>query len=156
MHLPKEVLTAKGGGSLESRLTYHGYDVKGNVREVSKKDGTHITYLWGYDYNHPIAKVENASYAQVMTALGKQSTDNLGYLQTMNEAELQEVMTKLRANLPTAQVSSYTYIPLVGVSTITDPRGQKMTYHYDAYNRLQYVKDSQGNILKEHKYNYKN
>lgn len=160
LYLAKEVKTGKGElgstGGLETRLIYHGYDVKGNPTEVSQQDGIHITYLWGYDYTKPVAKIENASYAQVMTALGKQSTDNLEYLQTMNDAALQVVMTKLRANLPTAQVSSYTYIPLVGVSTITDPRGQKMTYHYDAFNRLQYVKDSQGNILKEHKYNYKN
>lgn len=154
--LPELIQISKGTSTLENRMTFHSYDSKGNPREVSKQDGTRITYLWGYDYNHPIAKIENASYAQVKTALGKTSTDNLGYLQTMTEAKLQLEMTKLRANLPTAQVSSYTYIPLVGVSTITDPRGQKMTYHYDTFNRLQYVKDSQGNILKEHKYNYKN
>jgi len=53
-------------------------------------------------------------------------------------------------------VTTYTYIPLVGVSTITDPKGDKITYTYDAFNRLQSVKDKDGNILTENEYRYKN
>jgi YD repeat-containing protein len=46
-------------------------------------------------------------------------------------------------------------IPLIGVSTITDPKGEKMTYTYDSLGRLQFVKDNRGNILAENLYNYK-
>ena len=52
-------------------------------------------------------------------------------------------------------VTTYTHIPLVGVSTITDPKGLKTTYEYDAFNRLKWVKDHEGNVLQKYCYNYK-
>ena len=53
-------------------------------------------------------------------------------------------------------ITTYTYIPLIGVSTITDPKGNTMTYTYDSFGRLQNVKDKDGNILSENEYHYKN
>ncbi|WP_374670182.1 RHS repeat domain-containing protein [Flavobacterium sp. NRK F7] len=53
-------------------------------------------------------------------------------------------------------VTTYTYKPSVGVSTITDPKGNRISYHYDGFNRLEFVKDKDGNILSENKYHYKN
>jgi hypothetical protein len=53
-------------------------------------------------------------------------------------------------------ITTITYKPLIGVSTITDTKGDKQTYHYDSFNRLQFVKDSSGNILSENEYHYKN
>ena len=91
-----------------------------------------------------------------MTALGKPVDNNLFYLQSYTEIQLQTEIQKIRSAISTAQVTTITYIPLVGVSTMTDPRGEKITYHYDNFNRLEFVKDTQGNILKENKYNYKN
>jgi len=55
-----------------------------------------------------------------------------------------------------AQITTYTYEPLVGMSTITDPKGYTIYYNYDAYGRLIAVKDAQGNILSENEYHYKN
>ena len=55
-----------------------------------------------------------------------------------------------------AMVTTYTYDPLIGVTSITDTRGETFFYEYDSLNRLLYIKDAQGNILKENKYNYKN
>lgn len=156
-HLPQKIQTFKGTLPPEDRIVYHKYDAKGNPVEVSKQDGTHIVYLWGYNYTQPIAKIENATYAQVMDALGKINTETLSYLQSYTEeSQIQTEIQKIRSAISTAQVTTITYIPLVGVSIITDPRGEKITYHYDNFNRLKFVKDTQGNILKENKYNYKN
>ncbi len=154
--LQKTIQTSKGNESLEDRIVYHDYDSKGNAIWVSKKDGTNIVYLWGYDYTQPIAKIENATYAQVMTALGRTTTDDLSYFQNYTESQIQTEINRIRTNLVNAQVTTYTYKPLIGVSAITDPRGERTSFHYDDFNRLEFVKDSQGNILKEHKYNYKN
>ena len=64
-------------------------------------------------------------------------------------------LNALRTNLPGAMVTTYTYKPLIGVSTITDAKGDQITYSYDSFNRLQFVKDKSGNILSENQYNYK-
>lgn len=62
---------------------------------------------------------------------------------------------QLRSLLPNAMVTTYEYIPLVGVKTITQPNGEKIHYEYDDFNRLQFIKNSEGNILKENEYHYK-
>ena len=49
-------------------VAYHSYDAKGNPTEVSKKDGTHIVYIWGYHQTQPVAKIENATLADIPSA----------------------------------------------------------------------------------------
>ena len=161
--LPKEIQTLKGGTSnseLEPRITYHDYDDKGNPLEVSKKDGTRICYIWGYNKTQVIAKIENASYSQVSMEVKNLQTlsyaDNDRTLGALGkEGALRSALQDLRILLSDVQVTSYTYDPLIGVTSITNPRGETIYYHYDDFNRLAHVKDAQGNILSKNKYNYK-
>lgn len=53
-----------------------------------------------------------------------------------------------------AQMSSYTYDPLVGMTSQTDPSGRTTTYEYDAVGRLVRTRDEQGRILAQQKYHY--
>lgn len=53
-----------------------------------------------------------------------------------------------------AQMTSYTYDPLVGMTTKTDAAGRISYYVYDRMGRLQLVKDQDGNVLKVICYNY--
>ena len=55
-----------------------------------------------------------------------------------------------------AQITTYTYKPLVGVTSMTDAKGMTTFYEYDAFQRLKAVKDQSGNILKYTDYHYKN
>ena len=48
----KEVKVGKAIQSPESRVEYHSYYANGNIQEVSKKDGSRIVYIWGYDETH--------------------------------------------------------------------------------------------------------
>lgn len=54
-----------------------------------------------------------------------------------------------------ALMTTYNYIPLVAVQSVTDPRHETQYYSYDPYGRLILVKDSDGNILKKNEYHYK-
>lgn len=56
----------------------------------------------------------------------------------------------------TAQMSTYTYDPLIGTTSATDPRGETTYYEYDDYQRLMNVKDKDRNIIKHHDYHNKN
>ncbi len=53
-----------------------------------------------------------------------------------------------------AKITTYTYDPVVGITSSTDTNGITTSYHYDAFNRLEYVKDHEGNILSKNEYHY--
>jgi YD repeat-containing protein len=150
---PEIVQTAKGNNELEDRVKYSLVDnTNGNVLEYKRENGTPVSIVWGYNKTQPIAYVENSSYSEVSSYVTNLQT----VADTGSEVNLLAALALLRNSLPNAMVTTYTYIPLVGVSTITDPKGYKITYTYDADSRLQYVKDAQGNLLSENQYHYKN
>jgi len=162
--LPKYVKTAKGTNSLENRIQYHSYYPDGNIQELSKTDGTHIVYIWGYNNQYPIAMIENAVYNEVssyVTDLQNKSnldTDHCLDTQACKEKELRDALNNMRndATYKTKwQVTTYTYNPLIGMTSSTDPKGYTLYYTYDAAGRLQFVKDKNDNILSENQYNYK-
>ncbi len=53
-----------------------------------------------------------------------------------------------------AQMSTYTYDPLVGMTSSSDAKDMATYYEYDAFGRLGMVKDKDRNILKSFCYNY--
>jgi len=149
----------------------------GNPMEISTtKESPHTFIIWGYNLKYPIAIIENLAYKDLPTPSGfidDNVTDRLiSALITLlplsnrdddrtignigNEGNLREILNSLREIFPDKQVTTYTYDPLIGVTSITDPRGKTLYYHYDSFNRLEFVKDHDGNILSENQYNYKN
>ena len=148
--VPKNIAVSKDNQSFDERISYHKYDTKGNPLEVSKTDGGSITYIWSYNQMYPVAKIENATFSEVATALGMTEAA----LMDFDESSISS-LDGLRTSLPNAMVSTYGYEPLVGITKMTDPRGYTMTYHYDEFNRLQFIKDEEGNLISENKYNYR-
>ncbi|WP_418637461.1 hypothetical protein [Winogradskyella sp.] len=159
-YLPEYIQTVKGSQSLENRIRFHSYDNKGNPTEISKIDGTHIVYIWGYNQTRPIAKIDNITYAQISAYVSNlQTKSNADINATTEEAlrtDLNAMRTALLSLYPTAQVTTFTYDPLIGVKSITDPRGKTVYYEYDPFSRLGFVMDDTGNILTSNEYNYKN
>ncbi|WPU95846.1 hypothetical protein SNE25_09985 [Mucilaginibacter sabulilitoris] len=52
------------------------------------------------------------------------------------------------------QMTTYTYDPLVGVTSLTDAKNQVSYYEYDGFQRLRDVRDQDGNIVKHVDYHY--
>lgn len=149
--VPLDLQTSKGSNALDIIESYTKYDLKRNLIEYAKKDGIPNTIIYGYNYQYKIAEIIGANYNQVITALG---ISNFDILQTKTNSELEVIFNNLRTALPDSEVYSYTYSPLVGVNSITDPRGVISYVEYDTFNRLSKTKDSEQNIIKEQKYNY--
>jgi len=134
------------------------FDSRGNPLEVKQKKGASTTYLWGYGGRYPVAKIENATYTEVLTALGggATATGKLGVLDSLKVAEetIKTTIEGLRTSLKKSQVFGYTYKDLVGMTSKIDPRGILEYFEYDSFGRLSVVKDNDGNIVKTYCYNY--
>ncbi len=162
--LPEFVQTLKGEvntiNTFEDRVQYSYYP-NGKPKELYKANGIPIVYIWGYQNEYPIAKIENVTYNQVqsfiLNLVTKSNADNDRTIRyTGNEGKLREDLDRLRTVFPNAMISTYTYDPLIGVTSMTDPRGYTIYYQYDDFNRLEFIKDADGNLISENKYNYKN
>ncbi|MGB3452762.1 MAG: RHS repeat domain-containing protein [Moheibacter sp.] len=153
--LPVELHTKKGFNSIninnsdDRKLTYTKYDTGGNLLEYLTEDGSPVSLIWGYDSQYPIAKIEGVANtnlpSQKVTVL--QNLSDSGQLSAESFYDL--------INSVDGMVTAYTYEPLVGVKTITQPNGTTAYYEYDDFGRLISVKDTDGNVLKEVQYNFK-
>ena len=156
IYLPNEIETAKGYETPEIGATITKRDAEGNILEYKTKDNVYTSFIYGFGHSVLLAKIENSSYS---TAISKLPV-SINYLQTLdsqnNESTLLSYFSSLRNQLPKAKVVSYTYIPSVGISTITDNRGKTLRYVYDDFHRLTLIKDQNNHIVKRIEYNYKN
>ncbi|HTG55273.1 MAG TPA: hypothetical protein VL943_03310 [Niabella sp.] len=143
-------------GTYEVVKNLLGYDSRGNLTGFSQRLSAPTTILWGYGSQYPVVKVVGSDYATVSGIVDQASIDSATGA-TGNDAGvralLQNIRTHFSAN-PLVQVSTYTYKPLVGMTSETDPAGRTIYYEYDSFNRLKLQKDEQGNILKKYCYNY--
>lgn len=105
--------------------------------------------MWGYSYQYPVAEIKNASWEQVESIIGD--------AEAFAAAEIPDEMllARLRTELPSAQVTVYTYEPLVGITSSTDPRGHTTYYEYDDAGRLVRVKEGEKTTTL-YKYHYRN
>ncbi len=136
----------------EKRITYYNYDGSGNPLELSKESGAIISYIWGYDDQFPIAKIENADYQKIRQALGLGTTQEV---ENLDESHM-TLINSLR-DLPLlsdSMVTTYTYDPLIGVTSMTDPKGYTIHYSYDGFNRLKEVRDQDNKLINDYKYHY--
>ncbi|MGF7076201.1 hypothetical protein [Mucilaginibacter sp. 3215] len=154
---PQTVNYQTKNNSYETRLRYYSYDNMGNATSFSKESGPKISYVWGYKGLYPIAKVENAEYSVVVSALGgAAAVENFKNIPNPTNAQINSFLLPLRSNigLKGSLITSNTYDPLTGLTTSTDPKGETTYYEYDSAQRLSNVKDKDGNIVKHIDYHY--
>jgi len=156
--LPQEMVTNTGvDGADEPRIKYKKFDEKGNLLNALFENAKEVSYVWGYGGQYPVAKIENANYSTVQTVLGgEQAIKSFRDALTLSSAAVVNFLAPLRSNaaLDTAQVTTYTYNPLSGVSSMTDVKGSTISYEYDSFQRLKTIRDQNGNLVKMFCYNY--
>jgi hypothetical protein len=136
--------------------TYELYDEYGNLRQVREPDGTPNCFIWGYNKNFPVAKVIGVPYSAIETVLASDlSSINSNFI--LSDNSMRTMLDKLRIASSTsgALTTTYTYRPLIGMTSETNERGIKTFYEYDNFGRLKTVKDHNLNVLKQYEYHYK-
>jgi YD repeat-containing protein len=150
----------------KTKVTYDKYDDKGNVLETHKNNGTpyafeYTSYLWAYNKSYPVAKIENSTYQNVEDALsniGSSISDiETKSIGNSDETDLITIFNSLRINalMKDVIITSYTFDPLIGIRSETDPSGKTTYYVYDGLGRLILARDQDNNIVKTYDYHYK-
>lgn len=140
----------------DTHIQYLSYDTYGNPVEVLIDGTENVVYLWSYGGQYLVAEIRNATLNEVNTVLNYvfdvTSVNELSISVTPNERMLKN--GSLQRALPKSQVTTYTYKPLTGVASSTDPAGLTTSYEYDTFGRLAKIKDSEGHVIESYEYNY--
>lgn len=126
-------------------------DQYGNPIELNEQGVTTIM-IWSHKGQRPIASIQNATYDEVVAALGKTPEE----YSVLNTSSLS--LENLRTALPKALVYTYMYDNRLNLISKTDPNGLVHLYTYDSLNRLTAERRQYGNkteLLNSYQYNYK-
>jgi hypothetical protein len=112
----------------------------GNIAEIISKDAVTTAYIWGYNNTLPIVKSIGVSHSTLLTAY-----NNVGGVLSMLRSQ---------PSLSAAQLNTYVYTPMTGMTSETDVNGKTINYEYDPLQRLLLARDFNSNILKQYDYKY--
>jgi YD repeat-containing protein len=144
---PTKVVTLPNGTIEGTTSQYLTYDPSFGTLIKSRQDDNFEThYIWGHNKTRVVAVIKNATGASISTALGNDVNLLTGGLTASQESALRLIGQ--------AQVLTFYHDVLRGVTEMHDVNGFPTTYQYDAYGRLNLIKDINQNILKRIEYNY--
>lgn len=115
------------------KVEYPRYDAYGNPLEAVTNGSEHTVFLWSRAGQCPRARIENASYQEVSTALGKDP----GSLSATGNDEA--ALDNLRTLLPAARVYSYWSTYGNKPTIIREANGRDTRYAYENGERLSRV-----------------
>ncbi|MCT4644735.1 MAG: hypothetical protein N4A74_07100 [Carboxylicivirga sp.] len=132
---------------------------KNNLIEKGDYNAPVLVYHWGYNNQYPVAKISNYQFISYESNTSLKSNLALleGYtvIDDGNRASLELLNRNIRNNLPDdALITTYTYDPLIGVTSQTDPNGLATYYEYDDFGQLTAVKNSDNKLVSSHVYHY--
>lgn len=148
---PAQLKKQAGNNPEQSYQTYTSYDSDGNLKEMSEvAGGVKVVYLWGYNGRFPVAKITGSTYDVVVSYINPTILKD-----PASDQQLRDELNKIRVNLAgEAMVNTFTYAPLIGITSETDGAGVTKYYEYDGLGRLKMIKDKDGKILQLFDYQY--
>lgn len=137
----------------EERAVFSHYDDAFNLQEQQKSNDVNEVYIWGYNNSYPVAKVLGGNYTTIIGLLNQSIIQN-----PTSDEQLRTELNKLRTSSISqgapVLVNTYTYTPLIGMTSETDATGRTTYYEYDNLGRLKVIKDQNGKVLKVLDYQY--
>lgn len=131
--------------------TYDAYLSCGQPLQITRKDGTKVSFLWAYGGQYVIAIAENLTIQEIRQQTG---IDPEAVVKgTVDPWSTRSKMEALRKSCPQAHIMVYDYTPLVGVSEQSAPDGINQYNYYDTFGRLKEVKDTDDKVVKSYEYN---
>lgn len=149
--------------SVKVNVRYDAYDEYGNIQQYTNNideasgQGFSTVLIWGYNKTTPIAKIEGAKLTDIGDLANEIITKSNQDADPATEESLLAALDSFKnlSNFKNFQITTYTYDPLIGITTVTPPNGIRVMYKYDNNNQLKQIVDVNGNILEDYKYNIK-
>lgn len=132
------------------RLQFDKYDADGKIVQMHKTNDIVTSYIYGYNNEFPVAEIIGVNHDVALTAVNQSILNDL----STTEDDMRTELNKIRTGFPNAMVTTFTYKPLIGMTSQTDVNGRTTYYQYDSFNRLKLIKDKDGNILKTFQYKF--
>lgn len=128
----------------EEKLKIGSYNKNGNA-QYQQSATEKVTFLWSYNNKKIVAMINNVTYQEVENAL---TATYLKSLTDSSNPDIKRLDTMLRTLLANkiVLITTYSYKPLVGLMTTTDPKGLTTYYNYDCFHRLCEVYRMNNNI----------
>lgn len=153
---PSSVDVRKANYAFQAEVVFNKYDPdNANLIEFTAIDNTTTALIWGYNKKKVVAKVVGSNYNEVLNTGIDLNIINA----PQSEAELLTELNKIRVAFESnkdVEVVTSLYKPLVGVTKTIDEKDYSTSYTYDTFNRLNFIKDEEDNVVKEYQYNYTN
>lgn len=146
------------GDAVDETTAKYLYDTDGNRVETQLftpgvlTPSSYESVLYGYSNRFPVAKLSGVKYSDIVAIAGRiqaiKDASNV-VVSPANEENMRFQLKKLRDDFPNALITTYTYNPVYGVTSMTDAKGYTVYYEYDAFGRLHYTKekDANGNFI---------
>jgi YD repeat-containing protein len=145
-------------GVYETKIRFEGFDLTGNLTQITENSGLTKSYIWSYKNTLPVAEITNASYDEAKDVLNSNgvSVTNIGN-NNLPDEDLSSKMNILRENLTQSTVRSYTYNPIYNqLTSSTDENRITNHFIYDKLGQLVSIKDDNQKLLKSFEYHYDN
>lgn len=155
IYAPMSFCYQKQGSNQEVRLIYE-YNQHGQLQATTKDNSQKVVYIYNA-YSQPVAVIDQATYGEVKAALGTTLIDRVARSYLVADNDMAK-LNLLRQLLPNALVTTYTYKPLVGITSSTEPNEQTTYYEYDGFGRLKDIYIKNGNlkqVINSYEYNFK-
>lgn len=156
---------------LTTEITYDLYDSIGNIQQYTTRDGLTTAIAWGYDDGYPVIKAvfnsldPNGTYSSLSIAISQSLPNGFSSLEDLlksltfpikDDNNWKAFNQVLRTKLLNSLVTTYTFDPLIGITSQTDQNNISIYYNYDTNCRLSEILDNGGKFLKKYNYHYAN
>ncbi len=135
-------------------------DIYGNLLSVVKDGLFPTSFIYGYNNTRPVVAIENINYYQINPSIIANIRTHV-FSESGQPHDISGDINFVKSSLGALYsdknylVNIYTYKPLVGITSITDPKGMTKYYEYDSSGHLQYIRDTDRKAIEQYDYHYK-
>ena len=145
--MPLRELARSNGEATDTLITYDAYTSTGQVSQYTRRGEPSTFLFWGLGDHYLMGSSLNGYSATYRPTW----TDG----ECFNRDVMVAKFNDYRNHDSSARVTSYTWEPVLGVTSITDPRGNTVYYDYDAALRLSATLDLFRKTISTYGYHYR-